>query len=364
MALQGSLRDFAATEILQLLGSQQKTGCLLLKWNTEHAVIYVQEGRIVSTRRPGLSKDDALLLFLRRVHRLSEEQYQGILTIQRESQRDIEDLLINGRYFDQEELAGYVERQILDDLMRVTRWESGDYRFDPNNRWPSKPIVRMNIEGAVMEAARRVDEQKRFVTVFRDPHQVLGLRDLPDPDEPLSEEVRELFGIVNGQHTVAQVVEAASLTEYEAYEAIHQMLDASWIEFVGRRDPGYAPAPAVQPRSDRPRRRPVRGLHEVAMALAVALFAFGLHRAGGQLPRGSSNGGANDIFVAARVQNVELALDLYALERGRYPQALTDLVGDRWIAGDQLDTPGQILHYRQEQGGRAYSLALRPADPR
>ena len=88
-----------------------------------------------------------------------------------------------------------------------------------------------NIEGAVIEAARRVDEQKRFVAVFRDPHQVLGLRDLPDPDEPLSEEVRELFGIIDGQHTVAQVVEAASLTEYEAYEAIHQMLEASWIEF-------------------------------------------------------------------------------------------------------------------------------------
>lgn len=357
MALQGNLRDFAATEILQLLASQQKTGCLMLEWNTERAVIYVLEGRIVSTRKPGMAKDDTLLHFLRRVHRLSEEQYQGILTIQRESQRDLEDLLVNGRYLDEEELAGYLERQILDDLMRVTRWENGDYRFDPNHRWPSKPIVRMNIEGAVIEAARRVDEQKRFVTVFRDPYQVLGLRDLPDPDEPLSEEVRELFGIINGQNTVAQVVEAASLTEYEAYEAIHQMLEASWIEFVGRRDPGRPQSAPVPATPSRPRRQPVHWLHEVAMALAVAGAAFGLHMAGERLPRSTTQSGAGDIFVAARIQNLELALDLYALERGRYPQTLEVLVDDRWISADQLETPGRILRYRPEDDGRSYSLA-------
>ena len=67
MALQGNLRDFSATEILQLLGSQKKTGCLLMEWNTEKAVIFVQEGRIVSTRRPGLTKE-ATLPFTGTVH--------------------------------------------------------------------------------------------------------------------------------------------------------------------------------------------------------------------------------------------------------------------------------------------------------
>ncbi len=125
MALQGNLRDFSATEILQLLGSQKKTGCLTLEWNTERTVVYVQEGRIVSTRRPGMTRDDPLLAFLRHVHRLSEEQYQGILTIQRDSNRDLEDLLLNGRYLDSDELSAYIDRQILDDLMRLTRRENG-----------------------------------------------------------------------------------------------------------------------------------------------------------------------------------------------------------------------------------------------
>ena len=56
MALQGNLRDFASTEILQLLGTQKKSGCLALEWGTEKAVVWVQEGRIVSTRPTGVSK--------------------------------------------------------------------------------------------------------------------------------------------------------------------------------------------------------------------------------------------------------------------------------------------------------------------
>src|SRR5688572_12521267 len=150
MALQGNLRDFSVTEILQLLGSQKKTGCLMLEWNTERAQIFVQDGRIIATRSPGMRPDDPLLLFLLKVHRLSDEQRRGVLSIHKESGRDLEDLLVNGRYMDVEELKLYVERQILNDLQRVVRWESGSYRFDPKLVWPSQPLVRLSMEGALI----------------------------------------------------------------------------------------------------------------------------------------------------------------------------------------------------------------------
>src|SRR5262245_34743667 len=238
MALQGNLRDFSVTEILQLLGTQKKTGCLMLEWNTERAKVYIQDGRIIGTREPGMDANDPLLKFLIKVHRLSDEQRRGLLSIHKESDRDLEDLIINGRYMDTDELGGYIERQILDDLMRLVRWENGSYRFDPKERWSGAPLVRLSVEGALIEAARRVDEQKRYVTTFKDPYQLLGMHDLPDPSEPLSEEEKEMFGLIDGQRTVAEIVEAVPLTEYEAYEALSRMLEAQWIVVVGRRDPG------------------------------------------------------------------------------------------------------------------------------
>src|SRR6266850_2336551 len=66
MSLQGNLREFSANDILQLLGTQKKTGCLILEGNGTHTNIYVHDGRLVATREPGMAKDDPLLRFLYR----------------------------------------------------------------------------------------------------------------------------------------------------------------------------------------------------------------------------------------------------------------------------------------------------------
>ncbi|HEV2105767.1 MAG TPA: DUF4388 domain-containing protein [Candidatus Eisenbacteria bacterium] len=361
MALQGNLRDFAATEILQLVGTQKKSGRLTLEWNTERALVWVNEGRIVSTRPTGMSKDDPLLAFLRKIHRLSDEQYEGLQSIQKHSGRDLEDLLLNGRYLEAEELGAYLERQILDDLTRIVRWDSGTYRFDPRAKWTNPPIVLLSMEGAMIEASRRVDEQKRYMALFKDPYQLLGVRDLPDPDASLSEEERELFGIIDGLHTVADVVEAAPLTEYETYEALFRMLEANWIEFVGRRDPGLTPAsaaPAPVP-THASRRRPSL-VRELALAVLVVAMLLGLRFASAGLPVVDRPAPQDDVYAATRIRDLRFALDLYRREQGVYPRRLTDLVEDRWLSRDQLQVPGYDLRYHAGDAGQDYRIDLVP----
>jgi hypothetical protein len=359
MALQGNLRDFSVTEILQLLGSQKKTGCLKLEWNTERAQIHVFDGRIVGTRTPGMKQDDPLLQFLLKVHRLSDEQRRGLLSIHKESNRDLEDLLVNGRYLEADELKAFLERQILNDLMRIVRWESGSYRFEPKETWPAPPLVRLSMEGALIEAARRVDEQKRFVSKFKNPYELLGVRDLPDPDEPLAEEEKELFGIIDGHHTTLEVVEAAPLSEYEAYEALDRMLDANWIEVVGRRDPGSVETPgrrilaAPSPSTSIPR--------EVMAAASVLALAVGLHFGARALDaqRPEPKPGS-DVFAAVQVEQLRSALELYRRENGRYPKDLNALIADDWLADAQTRVVGYRLRYGLERGGESYRIDLDP----
>jgi hypothetical protein len=359
MALQGNLRDFSAMEILQLVGSQKKSGCLVMEWNTERFQVWVTDGRIVSTRLPGLAKDDSLAQFLMKVHRLSDEQFRGLVTIQKESGRDLEDLLVKGRYVEADELAPLLERQILDDLMRLVRWENGSYRFDPVGRWPGEPLVMLSMEGVMIEAARRVDEQKRFVSVFRDPFQLLGVHDLPDPDEPLSEEEREIFGIVDGQHTVAEVVEAAPLVEYEAYECLHRMMEAKWIEFVGRRDPGLvtAPAPVAPPRRES---RAPAWVRELAVCAAVVASVAMVRFAAGHVPSGRAPDPERDVFAQTQMRDLREAVELFARDRGEFPRRLEDMVEDRWLDPGQLRVPGYAVSYRLVDGGRDYDLRLVP----
>ena len=360
MALQGNLRDFSAMEILQLVGSQKKSGCLVMDWNTERAVVWVTEGRIVSTRQPGLTKDDPLARFLRQTNRVSDEQLRGLQTIQAESKRDFEDLLVNGRYVEAEELAGLVERQVLDDLSRLVRWESGTYRFDPSVKWEPQQLISLSMEGALIEAARRVDEQKRFMGVFRDPHEVLGVHDLPDPDEALSDEERELFGIVDGQRTVAEVVAAAPLSEYEAYESLHRMLEAKWITVTGRKSSGvHTPAPVIKPPP--PRQRPgTAWLREVAVALAISsalVLVMTLSRSVAGL---THDGVPDDVYAATRARDLRLAVELFARERGEYPRRLEDLTDDRWIEPAELLVRGYVVEYKVRDRGAKFELTLTP----
>lgn len=355
MALQGNLRDFSAAEILQLLGSQKKTGCLTLESEGRASVVFVQEGRVVSTRSPGLARDDGLLAFLRRVHRLSDEQCRGILTIQRESDRDLEDLLLNGRYLEADELASFVERQVLEDLARVIRLEEGTYRFDPRLRWTQTPLVQLSIEAALMEVARRADEQKRFRGTFPDPCEVLGVRDLPDPDVTLAEDERELFGVIDGRRTLAEIVAIAPLTEYETCEALQRMLDAGWIERVGRREPGAAPVVVAAPP-----RAPLRLGRELVFAAAVVALMLALRFGAHALVAEAHHAAGPDVFAAAQLRDVRYALDLYRRERGVYPERLEQLVDDRWLPPGRARLSGYALDYRPERGGLGYRLDLQP----
>jgi len=355
VALQGNLRDFSVPEIMQLLGSQKKTGCLSMEWNTERASIYLLEGQIVSTRSPGVTREDSLLAFLRKVHRLSEEQVLGLVAIQKESNRDAEELLLTGGYLDATELAEFIERLILDDLMRFVRWENGSYRFDPNQRWPHAPHVKLGLEPSLLEASRRVDEQKRFVSIFRDPYSLIAVRDLPGPKEAVSQAERDMFGTVDGQHTVEETVRMAPLSEYEAYEALQRMLEAKWIELAGRREPSEAGKPARAAKRDGPR-RPV--LWELVVLVAVVGILFAGRRAGLELAMAAPPSRQHDVFAAVQLRNLRAALELYRREKGAYPARLEDLVSGHWITPDQARVSGYVVLYLPVRRDASYRLEL------
>ena len=167
MALSGSLREFSLSEILQLLSSQRKTGCLRVTRGSEARVVYLLEGRIAAVRDRGMGADDPLAGFLRRIHRLSEEQMRGISSIHAESGRDLVDLLLNGRYLEREELAVLYERLVLDVLHEVISWDDGVYSFANGNPPESVLPISLSTESMLMEAVRRTDEMRRYQETLR-----------------------------------------------------------------------------------------------------------------------------------------------------------------------------------------------------
>lgn len=373
MSLQGNLRDFHVSEILQLLGLQSKTGCLVLQGREGQARFYVLEGRVVSARAPG---DISLLAFLRRVQRLTEEQVRGIRALQSETRRDVEDIILQGRYMHPENLAECLERHFIEELWRVAHWNDGTYQFQVNEKWPYPPTTRAAVEGLLMEVARRSDEWTRYQEVLPDDHVVLGLRDLPDPEEPFSDEERDLFGLIDGRRTLAEVAASAALTRFELYESLHRMIESGWVEVIGRREPeagtaaitdgppaGVEPAPprkagrlAGRAARSRTMRRFIEQLREAVVILVVAVAVAALARLGRNLTERAQTP-AQDVFVAAQLRDIRHALELFHRVEGHYPRRLQELVDGGWVPASQLRFPGMELSYKRADDDR-YGLAI------
>ena len=358
MALSGSLREFALSEVLQLLSGQRKTGSLRLTRGNETKVLYLLEGRIAAVRDRGMGPDDPLAGFLRRIHRFSDEQMRGVASIHAESGRDLVDLLLNGRYIEREELSMLYERMVLDVLHEVLNWDDGIYSF--SNVTPPESVLPMSLstESMLMEAVRRTDEMRRYQGKLNHPGLVLGLRELPDPDAALSEEEKELFGLVDGRRTLGELVAESALTEYEAYEALYRLVEAGWIELQGRR--AQEEPVAVDPNTA----RRVLGatwrtdlvLAGMAVALVVVIQVLAWRTAPAMPAPDPARVSVDDPYAALALRDVRFALDLHRIRHGSYPSSLDALVGEGWLEPRQTGYAGLRLEYEPSPDRGAYTL--------
>lgn len=353
MALSGSLREFALWEIVQLLSSQKKTGRLFLSQGPEQVSIYFLDGRIVGAREPGLAPGDPLMRFLRRVRWLSDEQLRGIESLHSESGRDLIDLLLNGRYLDAEELSALYERLVIDLLFRLLRWENGEYSFSAVVPPESELRINLSTDSLLMEAVRRVDEYRRFLSEMPDGHLLLGLRELPDPDASLSDEEKELFGLVDGRRTLAEIVAQSPLTDYEAMEGLSRLIENRWIEVVGQREVGAEVPVSPPPAPSVSRTKELALTGALAVTILALLFVTAPLRAGrpaSLLPPD------RDIYQLTRWNDVQMALEVYEHEKGAYPPQLEDLVSSEWLRPSQLRFEGYRVLYQRSSDGTSYRL--------
>ncbi len=356
MALSGSLREFSLSEILQLLSSQRKTGALRLTRGNDARVVYLLEGRMAAARDRGFLREDPLARFLKRIHRLSDEQLRGIESIHAESNRDLVDLLLNGRYIEREEMSVLYERMALDVLHEILGWEDGTYSF--SNVAPPESALTMSLstESMLMEAVRRQDELRRYKQKLTDPGLILGLKELPDPDAALSEEEKELFGLVDGRRTLGELVAESPFTDFEAYEALFRLVEAGWIEIGGRRESAAPEVVETRKATGWSASWRTEAVLAGACLLLIALVQFlGFKTTARDTRLGTPE---NDAYATLALRDVRAALDVERAKTGHLPATLDQLVEHGWLTRDQIAPAGVPLRYQRGAGDSTATLTF------
>ena len=385
MALQGTIKDFGLSDIFQLIGIQRKTGILTLENSEDTVTVHFFEGQIVGADTRLRNLEDLLGGVLVRTGRITDEQLQEALRVQKKTLQRLGYLLVQSGFISENDLREALRVQVTQIVYRLFRWREGSYRFTPveHLEYDREHFVPVSAETILMEGARMIDEwpiiERRIRSaqmVFQKTPSAAALegpvRSLVDADidfkldgdkdgadEPpaegelrISPDEREILRMVDGEVGVQEIVDRSPLGEFDVYRILYELLNRHLIEEVpSAKVPGAA--------------RQTEGPSRVIGRIAQILLLLGAAMTVATFDRNPLNPWKmafqatqeNQLAVYAgrgRVERIDRALQVFYLDLGDVPDRLTRLSENGYLdARDLLDPAGRPYGYQKIPGGYA-----------
>ena len=368
MGLEGTLRAFSVTDILQVLGLQRKTGILTVEGKDDTITVSFLAGQIVSADSAASGLEERVGNLLVRTGKLAPEQLVRAQEARAETGQRLASVLLRDRLLPAEDLRQALRLQIGRIVHATFRWKDGQFRFSQEAIIDNDAAVLLPIptDALLMEAVQIIDEwpklEKKVPSrdlVFRRASGVENLRLVLTSTEAgdgallVSGREAEAWRWVDGKRRVADILERAFLSDLEVYRGLCDLLDRNLI--LPER---------VQPAAGPPRASKAAWISARAIGLWVIALLLGAS-ALREIPRNPWNlflrppgerrevAGLFSSVSLARLASIERAVRVYYDSSGQYPRSLEDLlrtrVLDRKTAFDPYGRPYRYI-LRSEDG--------------
>jgi hypothetical protein len=270
MPLQGNIRDFSTTQLLNLINLAGKTGTLTIfeavktgekdamqndkmAPGAERSKVAFKAGKLIYAALGG--QDGSLVSVLNKAGKLTDEQARLI----RERAKSTSDkalalLLINANYVTQKDVVNSVQQHTLDIVYNLLTWNNGPFRFDDNVLPGNDRImVPIDLENVIIEGSRRIREIEQLTSHL--PNLDMALKFPENPKEKfkgihLSVEEWRVVSFVNPKNTIRQIAKANNMSDIEIRRIVYGLEQAGLVELV-------KPPSMEQPAAGRPGGRPV-----------------------------------------------------------------------------------------------------------
>lgn len=380
MALEGTIRDFGLPDIFQLIGLQRKTGLLQLNNGQETVTITFESGLVVNAESSARRLEDRLGNVLLKQGRLSREQLDEALQIQRATLQRLGHVVVGQNHVTPADLREALQVQVSQIVFKLFRWREGEYHFAPADQvdYDRDNFAPMSADFILMEGIRMVDEwpiiEKKIPSldiVFRsvvDPAQIeVASGDGAEGDAKrvvaanklrLTPEEERVYRRVDGTRSVQGVIDVTGLGEFDVCRTLFDLLNRSIIAPVGRAEASESHTlteQAVEATTRWP------GFALLVAVVLVALVSFGYHlrepfTVTGLAPLlGPAFDATLETLNVARLERVDRAVHAYLLLNGELPSSLSDAVRAGLLdAGDVKDPWARPYHYTVS--GNSYRL--------
>jgi hypothetical protein len=348
MALQGTLKDFSITEIIQLIGQQLKTGVLKIRRGKDLVEIHFVDGMIVHIYSNYRGKKDLIGEILVKAQLITEEQLERVLKIQKDTLKYLGEILVELQLLTKDDVLKVISTQIYETIYELFWWEDGNFNFDLKLVESYKKIpFALSTEQVLLNILRMVDEWSEIEKKIFSPHLIfkrpLGLEEKSVGGlsqsylkEKLTSEQELIYNIVDGTRTVQEIIDRSLLGKFNASEILVELSEMRLIEMAGVRTPSL-----------------IRKVSMVNFREALAFVYYGaflvfifllliyfkpnflhhfwdsrIERVDIEIPM--------HLVHKTRLDRIKNALEIYYLEKGQYPSRLEDLISTKLLQKSDL----------------------------
>jgi hypothetical protein len=358
MSFRGELREFELPDILQLIASQQKAGWLKAISRGECQFVFFRDGKITSTKNPQ-EETDPLETYIANKGILTDDQSDRVAAIRRKTGMDVQDVLVKEGLFTHDEVQDIFEAMVERDIFELMSIRSGTYEFETEERPGPLPegALHAEIGPILMEAARKADEVSEMRKALGPENGILVLTPLGrDPGDSSIEE-RTLLELVNGIRSIDAIVEESGVDRYTGMRVLFDCARKGWVALIKSRDELRPASVAVD--GSFPVARTLRWiLPVVGLLFAAVLFSNAFDAQCRDDPVvGEWLNRSAQLKEASRRETVRVAVEVYRVKNGQYPEALQELATDGLISETLLgDVATNGWDYARSPSGQDYVL--------
>ncbi|OGP90854.1 MAG: hypothetical protein A2157_05235 [Deltaproteobacteria bacterium RBG_16_47_11] len=362
MALQGTLKDFSITEIIQLIGQQLKTGVLKIRRGKNTVEIYFVDGMIVHVYSSYRGEKDLIGEILVKAELITEEQLGRVLRIQKETLKYLGEILVELQLLTKKDVLKVISTQIYETIYDLFWWEDGTFNFDLKLVEGYKKIpFALSTEQVLLNILRMVDEWSEIEKKIFSPYLIFK-RTLGGEEkgalspqnylkEKLTSEQELIFNLVDGTRTVQDIIDRSLLGKFNASEILMNLLEMGFIEVVGLQTPSLI----KKVRMINFRETLTFAYYGAFLLLIFFLLVF--FKPGFLTLFLDSKIEPSGIEVPTRfidkvqLQRIRNGLAVYYFEKGNYPSRLEELIAAGLLQKDDLTySTGTPYKYELKEG--------------
>lgn len=239
MALQGNLRDFSITQLLNLINLAQKSGTLLIQGSNEGARLIFRQGKLAFAQLASDASDahGNLPTVLHRAEKINDAQLNTLRNrAAGMSDKELGLLLINAGYVTQQDILESLQSYFVDIVQQLFTWVEGGFKFDPDQDVPENRIpVRIALENLIIEGSRQTHEWEQLSFEIPNLDMALAFTDRPGVNLKkvnLNVEEWRVVSYINPKNSIRQIAKASKMNDLQIRRIVYGLIQAGLVKLI------------------------------------------------------------------------------------------------------------------------------------